>query len=79
VRVSWPFAFVIMGVAVVIALVAYATAGCSSYNALAAYRTDELACVSKAATKAEADACRAVVEWRYCGDAGPLRDAGGCE
>jgi len=54
-------------------------AGCAASNALESYRTEELGCVKAATTKAQADACRAVVEARYCGDAGPLRDAGACE
>ena len=53
--------------------------GCASTTALESYRSEELACVSKAATKAEADACRSAVEDHYCGPGGALRDAGGCD
>jgi hypothetical protein len=63
-----------------VALFAFAMwlVGCATVTPLEAYRTDSLACVSSAKTKAEADACRAAVEARYCGDGGALVAGGAC-
>lgn len=52
--------------------------GCGGATALESYRTDSLACVTNATTKAQADACRSAVVTRYCGPNGALGDAGGC-
>ena len=51
---------------------------CATVTPLEAYRSESLACISKASTKAEADICRAAVEVHYCGDGGALADAGAC-
>ena len=51
---------------------------CASVTPLEQYRTDSLACVSSASTKAMADLCRTAVEVRYCGDGGALVDSGAC-
>lgn len=65
-------------------LVGIAIGGCTAstgQNAVIAgsYEADQLACVDKAASRVEADACRCVVKARYgrpCADAGAPAEGG---
>lgn len=63
-----------------------AVAGCVSaatitaeQTAVAAYGAEQIQCVELAATRGQADECRARVRATYCGPGGVLAEAGACD
>jgi hypothetical protein len=53
-------------------------AACATLGTLETYHADLSACVTNAKTRAQADACRAAVDARYCAPDGAFADAGVC-